>query len=213
MGYLGIPGAIPIVDVIDHEAIICLGRDILGFRDAIIGGELIAIELTKIGYKIYASTTASPKLIEAIESNDWVSIVVEIIDRPKFTDKEYFENLTKSRRARVWFDAVTFPCEIVASFHRDLKKDIVDRSRYHIIENIIQAYDDLDEIDFAFVFLPMLGRSIVVGQYINNQPASLDIYAALDIENIDTLIDEACDVLSISRGFMYWKKLEEKTHE
>ena len=71
MGYIGIDAGIPIVDVIDHEAIICLGRDIPGFRDAIIGGELIAIELTKVGYKIYASTTASSDLIEAIKSNDW----------------------------------------------------------------------------------------------------------------------------------------------
>jgi hypothetical protein len=109
-------------------------------------------------------------------------------------------------RQRVRFEEVTPTNEIVAYFKAELPDLIVGTGL-----PIFPGYDDLDDIQFAYITLPS-GNTVVLGQYGNAPEIGVDLYVELDRKNssntistnIAALVVETLRYLAIPRATAVW---------
>jgi tetratricopeptide (TPR) repeat protein len=117
-------------------------------------------------------------------------------------------------RQRVRFEEVTPTNEIVAYFKAELPDLIVGTGL-----PIFPGYDDLDDIQFAYITLPS-GNTVVLGQYGNAPEIGVDLYVELEREarhqggrknnsteisnNIPALVVETLRYLAIPRATAVW---------
>jgi Pentapeptide repeats (8 copies) len=109
----------------------------------------------------------------------------------------------KSQRVR--FEEVTPTNEIVVYFDAQLPALIAETGL-----PIFPGYDDLDDIQFAYIILPS-GNTVVLGQYGNAPEIGVDLYVELDhkhnataIFNIPALVVETLRYLAIPRETAVW---------
>jgi tetratricopeptide (TPR) repeat protein len=109
----------------------------------------------------------------------------------------------KSQRVR--FEEVTPTNEIVVYFNAQLPDLIAGTGL-----PIFSGYDDLDDIQFAYITLPS-GNTVVLGQYGNAPEVGVDLYVELDrkhnsteIFNIPALVVETLQYLAIPRATAVW---------
>jgi uncharacterized protein YjbI with pentapeptide repeats len=109
----------------------------------------------------------------------------------------------KSQRVR--FEEVTPTNEIVVYFNAQLPALIAGTGL-----PIFSGYDDLDDIQFAYITLPS-GNTVVLGQYGNAPEIGVDLYVELDrkhnatvIFNIPALVVETLRYLAILRETAVW---------
>jgi uncharacterized protein YjbI with pentapeptide repeats len=111
---------------------------------------------------------------------------------------------TKSQRVR--FEEVTPTNEIVVYFNAQLPDLIAGTG-----VPIFPGYDDLDDIQFAYITLPS-GNTVVLGQYGNAPEIGVDLYVELDRNNNSTVIStnipalvvETLRHLAIPRATAVW---------
>jgi uncharacterized protein YjbI with pentapeptide repeats len=111
---------------------------------------------------------------------------------------------TKSQRVR--FEEVTPTNEIVVYFNVQLPDLIAGTGL-----PIFPGYDDLDDIQFAYITLPS-GNTVVLGQYGNAPEIGVDLYVELNRKhnstaittNISALVVETLRYLAIPRETAVW---------
>lgn len=111
-------------------------------------------------------------------------------------------NSTLRASRRVRFEEVAPTNTIVAYFKAQLPALVADKNL-----PIFPGYDDLDDIQFAFVTLPS-GHTVVVGQYENAPEVGVDLHIDLRNQNnvnaIADLVVETCQYLAIPRSNVVW---------
>jgi hypothetical protein len=114
-------------------------------------------------------------------------------------------NLLTKKSQRVRFEEVTPTDEIVVYFNAQLPDLIAGTGL-----PIFPGYDDLDNIQFAYITLPS-GNTVVLGQYENAPEIGVDLYVELDRKhnstaatNIPALVVETLRYLAISRETAVW---------
>jgi tetratricopeptide (TPR) repeat protein len=94
-------------------------------------------------------------------------------------------------RQRVRFEEVTPTNEIVVYFNAQLPDLIAGTGL-----PIFPGYDDLDDIQFAYITLPS-GNTVVLGQYGNAPEIGVDLYVELDRKNNSTAITTSIPALVV----------------
>ncbi len=115
-------------------------------------------------------------------------------------------NLITKKSQRVRFEEVTPTNEIVVYFNAQLPDLIAGTGL-----PIFPGYDDLDNIQFAYITLPS-GNAVVLGQYENAPEIGVDLYVELDRKhnstaiaaNIPALVVETLRYLAIPRETAVW---------
>ena len=115
-------------------------------------------------------------------------------------------NLTTTKSQRVRFEEVTPTNEIVVYFNAQLPSLIAGTGL-----PIFLGYDDLDDIQFAYVTLPS-GNTLVLGQYGNAPEVGVDLYVDFNPKNnlstiaanIPALVVETLRYLAIPRETAVW---------
>jgi hypothetical protein len=115
-------------------------------------------------------------------------------------------NPTTKKSQRVRFEEVTPTNEIVAYFNVQLPDLVAGMGL-----PIFPGYDDLDNIQFAYITLPS-GNTIVLGQYENAPEIGVDLYVDLNRKNnstaistnITALVVETLRYLAIHREIAVW---------
>ncbi len=115
-------------------------------------------------------------------------------------------NPTSKKSQRVRFEEVTPTNEIVAYFNAQLPSLLAGTGF-----PIFPGYDDLDDIQFAYITLPS-GNTVVLGQYENAPEIGVDLYVELDPRNNSTaiptniaaLVVETLRYLAIPRETAIW---------
>jgi uncharacterized protein YjbI with pentapeptide repeats len=115
-------------------------------------------------------------------------------------------NPTSKKSQRVRFEEVTPTNEIVAYFNAQLPSLVAGTGL-----PIFPGYDDLDDIQFAYITLPS-GNTVVLGQYENAPEIGVDLYVELDCKhnsteistNIAALVVETLRYLAIPKETAVW---------
>jgi Pentapeptide repeats (8 copies) len=107
-------------------------------------------------------------------------------------------NLTPKQDRRVRFEEVTPTNTIVAFFDARLSSLV---TRLHL--PIYKGYDDLDEMQLAFLTLPS-GQTVTLAQYENAPQIGVDIYVDLKTQNVPAVVFESCQYLEIPRSDIPW---------
>jgi hypothetical protein len=115
-------------------------------------------------------------------------------------------NPTSKKSQRVRFEEVTPTNEIVAYFDTQLSSLIAGTGL-----PIFPGYDDLDNIQFAYITLPS-GNTVVLGQYENAPEIGVDLYVDFNPKNnlstisanIPSIIVETLRYLTIPRETAIW---------
>jgi Pentapeptide repeats (8 copies) len=103
-----------------------------------------------------------------------------------------------SNRQLVIFEEVTPTLLPVAYFEGHLA-DLIS----HLKLPIYGGYNDLDEMNFAFLTLPS-GSTVVVGEYSNAPRIGVDLYVDSKQVNIPVVVYESCQQLGKSRNQVVW---------
>jgi hypothetical protein len=107
-------------------------------------------------------------------------------------------NLTLKQDRRVRFEEVTPTNTIVAFFDIRLSS-LVNRLNLPIYE----GYDDLDEMQLAFLTLPS-GQTVTLAQYENAPQIGVDLYVDLKTQDVPAVVFESCQYLEIPRSNIPW---------
>lgn len=107
-------------------------------------------------------------------------------------------NPTTQEHQLVRFEEVTPTHTIVAFFDGHLKHLVA-----HLQLRLYDGYDDLDEIQFAFLTLPS-GQTVTLGQYANSPQVGVDLYVDPKLQDIPVVTFETCEYLSIPRSEVIW---------
>jgi hypothetical protein len=107
-------------------------------------------------------------------------------------------NPTPKQDRRVRFEEVTPTNTIVAFFDVRLSS-LVTRLNLPIYE----AYDDLDEMQLAFLTLPS-GQTVTLAQYENAPQIGVDLYVDLKTQDVPAVVFESCQYLEIPRSNIPW---------
>jgi uncharacterized protein YjbI with pentapeptide repeats len=107
-------------------------------------------------------------------------------------------NLTPKQDRRVRFEEVTPTNTIVAFFDARLSSLV---TRLHL--PIYEGYDDLDEMQLAFLTLPS-GQTVTLAQYENAPQIGVDLYADLKTQDVPAVVFESCQYLEIPRSDIPW---------
>jgi tetratricopeptide (TPR) repeat protein len=107
-------------------------------------------------------------------------------------------NPTTQEHQLVRFEEVTPTHEIVAFFDGNLKPLVA-----HLQLPLYDGYDDLDEIQFAFLTLPS-GQTVTLGQYAHSPQVGVDLYVDPKLQDIPAVTFEACKYLEIPRPEVVW---------
>jgi hypothetical protein len=103
-----------------------------------------------------------------------------------------------SNKKLVRFEEVTPTLLPVAYFDGHLA-DLIS----HLKLPIYGGYNDLDEMNFAFLTLPS-GNTVVVGEYSNAPRIGVDLYVDSKQVNISVVVHESCQQLGKSRNQVVW---------
>ena len=98
----------------------------------------------------------------------------------------------------VRFEEVTPTNTIVAFFDAQLTSLVA-----HLGFPIYDGYDDLDEIQFAFLTLPS-GQTVTLGQYAHSPQVGVDLYVDLRLQDVPAIVFETCTYLEIPRQEVIW---------
>jgi uncharacterized protein YjbI with pentapeptide repeats len=98
----------------------------------------------------------------------------------------------------VRFEEVTPTNTIVAFFDAQLTSLVA-----HLGLPIYDGYDDLDEIQFAFLTLPS-GQTVTLGQYAHSPQVGVDLYVDLKLQDVPSVVFETCTYLEIPRQEVIW---------
>jgi hypothetical protein len=115
-------------------------------------------------------------------------------------------NTATKKSQRVRFEEVTPTHEIVVYFNAQLPSLLAGKGL-----PIFPGYDDLDDIQFAYINLPS-GNTVVLGQYEHAPEIGVDLYVELDprsksteiSNNIAALVVETLRYLAIPRETAIW---------
>jgi Pentapeptide repeats (8 copies) len=107
-------------------------------------------------------------------------------------------NPTPKQDRRVRFEEVTPTNTIVAFFDVRLSS-LVNRLDLPIYE----AYDDLDEMQLAFLTLPS-GQTVTLAQYENAPQIGVDLYVDIKTQDVPAVVFESCQYLEIPRSNIPW---------
>ncbi|WP_295614616.1 tetratricopeptide repeat protein [Chamaesiphon sp. GL140_3_metabinner_50] len=107
-------------------------------------------------------------------------------------------NPTTPEIQRVRFEEVTPTQEIVAFLDGHLKPLVA-----HLQLPLYDGYNDLDEIQFAFLTLPS-GQTVTLGQYSHSPQVGVDLYVDPKLQDIPSVTFEACKYLEIPREEVIW---------
>jgi Pentapeptide repeats (8 copies) len=99
---------------------------------------------------------------------------------------------------RVRFEEVT-PTHTIVAFFAGHLQPLVTRLQLPIYD----GYDDLDEIQFAFLTLPS-GQTVTLGQYAGSPQVGVDLYIDLKFQEPVSVVFETCKYLEISRQEVVW---------
>jgi uncharacterized protein YjbI with pentapeptide repeats len=107
-------------------------------------------------------------------------------------------NPTTQEHQLVRFEEVTPTNTIVAFFDGRLASLVA-----HIGLPLYDGYDDLDEIQFAFLTLPS-GQTVTLGQYAHSPQIGVDLYVNPKLQDIPAVTFETCKYLAIPRREVIW---------
>jgi uncharacterized protein YjbI with pentapeptide repeats len=107
-------------------------------------------------------------------------------------------NPTPKQDRRVRFEEVTPTNTIVAFLDARLSSLV---TRLHL--PIYEGYDDLDEMQLAFLTLPS-GQTVTLAQYENAPQIGVDLYADLKTQDVPAVVFESCQYLEIPRSNISW---------
>lgn len=122
-------------------------------------------------------------------------------------------NPTSKKSQRVRFEEAVPTNEIVAYFDKQLSSLVAGTGL-----PIFSGYDDLDNIQFAYITLPS-GNTVVLGQYENAPEIGVDLYVDFNPKNnsstlaanIPALVVETLRYLAIPRATAVWFHPEYET--
>jgi uncharacterized protein YjbI with pentapeptide repeats len=107
-------------------------------------------------------------------------------------------NPTLPEIQRVRFEEVT-PTHTIVAFFAGHLQPLVTRLQLPIYD----GYDDLDEIQFAFLTLPS-GQTVTLGQYAGSPQVGVNLYIDLKFQEPVSVVFETCKYLEISRQEVVW---------
>ncbi len=107
-------------------------------------------------------------------------------------------NSTPKQDRRVRFEEVTPTNSIVAFFDCRLSS-LVTRLNLPIYE----GYDDLDDMQLAFLTLPS-GQTVTLAQYENAPQIGVDLYVDIKTQDVPAVVFESCQYLEIPRSNIPW---------
>jgi uncharacterized protein YjbI with pentapeptide repeats len=105
-------------------------------------------------------------------------------------------NLTPKASRRVRFEEVTPAHEYAAFFNVSIAPLVA-----HLDLPIFDGYDDLDDLQLAFLTLPS-GETVTLGEYAGTPGTS--IYIDVAMQNIPQIIFDSCQQLRVSRQEIEW---------
>jgi uncharacterized protein YjbI with pentapeptide repeats len=107
-------------------------------------------------------------------------------------------NPTPKQDRRVRFEEVT-PTNTILAFFDVRLSSLVNRLHLPIYE----GYDDLDDMQLAFLTLPS-GQTVTLAQYENAPQIGVDLYVDLKTQDVPAVVFESCQYLEISRSNIPW---------
>ncbi len=107
-------------------------------------------------------------------------------------------NPTPKQDRRVRFEEVTPTNTIVAFFDARLSSVVT-----HLHLPIYEGYDDLDDMQLAFLTLPS-GQTVTLAQYENAPQIGVDLYVDLKTQDVPAVVFESCQYLEIPRSNIPW---------
>jgi tetratricopeptide (TPR) repeat protein len=99
---------------------------------------------------------------------------------------------------RVRFEEVTPAHEYAAFFNVSIESLVAPLNL-----PIFSGYDDLDELQLAFLTLSS-GQTVTLGEYLNSPQPGTSLYVDADMQDISQIIIESCQQLQISAPEVLW---------